>query len=86
MALDPGGARVHQIYASSLTAAGRPEEAIPVFQKALRLDPVGSTYTYLSFGTALRIMGRFEEAVSAYKKALQRAPDSSGPHVGLVVT
>ena len=86
VALDPGGARVHQIYANSLTWAGRTEEAIPLFQKALRLDPVGSTYTYQSFGTALRIVGRFEEAVLAYKKALQRAPDSSGPHVNLVVT
>jgi len=39
MALNPGRADVLQVYALSLTFAGRPEEAIPLFQKAIRLNP-----------------------------------------------
>lgn len=63
-----------------------PEEAIPFFQKAIRLDPVGTTSIYLHYGGALRITGRFEEAVSAYKKSLQREPNNIFVHVGLAGT
>ena len=66
--------------------AGRSEESIPMFQKAIRLDPVGTTGLYLNFGHALRVTGRLEEAVAAYKKALQRAPDNIFAHVNLTVT
>ena len=41
VALNPGGTYVLSNYATSLTYAGRPEEAIPVFQKAIRLNPFG---------------------------------------------
>ncbi len=84
--LNPNGARDYNVYAMILDHADRPEEAIPLFQKALRLDPVGSAWTYQFFGEALQNTGRFEEAVSAYKKCLQRAPDSIGPHIGLAAT
>jgi adenylate cyclase len=41
VALDPGGTVALDNYASSLMVAGRPEEAIPLFQKAIRLNPFG---------------------------------------------
>jgi adenylate cyclase len=84
--LDPNGAFAHEWYAASLSCAGRPEEAIPIFQKANRLHPVGNTGLYVNYGAALRMAGRFEEAVSTYKKALQRAPDNILAHVGLAAT
>jgi adenylate cyclase len=65
---------------------GRPEEAIPLFQKAIRLSPFGPSYLYGGFGTALRDTGRFEEALSAYKKAIQVAPGDISAHIGLAVT
>ncbi len=80
LALDPGGGEAHMLYAMSLSYAGRSEEAIPVFQKAIRLNPFGPTSLYLEFGATLRRTGRFEEAVSAYKKAIQRAPDNIIAH------
>jgi adenylate cyclase len=85
VALDPGGAGVYTMYAMSLHYAGRSEEAILMFQKAIRLNPAGETGIYLHFGHALRTTGRFEEAVSAYKKALQPAPDNIFAHLGLAV-
>jgi adenylate cyclase len=86
VALDPNGADVHVYYAMSLTYVGRPEEAIPLFLKAIRLNPLAPSTYFQVFGHALRITGRFEEAVSAYKKALQRAPNSITAHIALVAT
>ncbi len=86
VALSPSGAFAHEWYAASLNYAGRPEEAIPMFQKAIRLHPVGNPGLYNNYGTALRNVGRFEEAVSAYKKALQRSPDNILAHIALTAT
>jgi len=85
-ALAPGAESAQLYYAMSLNFAGRPEEAIPMFQKAIRLNPFGASGTFLNFGHALRATGRFEEAVSAYKKSLQRAPDNFFAHLGLTAT
>jgi adenylate cyclase len=86
VALNPGGTSVLLNYARSLTVAGRPEEGIPLFQKAIRLNPFGPPTLYREFGHALRYAGRFEEAVSAYKKAIQLAPDNIYPHIFLAAT
>ena len=82
-ALNPGEYKVLHNYACFLTFAGRPEEAILLFQKAIRLNPFGVAATYVNFGHALRMTGRFEEAVSAYKKAIQIAPDRVDSHSNL---
>ena len=86
VALAPGEAGVHIQYAKNLIFAGRSEEAIPLFQKAIRLNPVGTTILYLNFGHALRMTGKFEEAVSAYRKSIQRSPDNILTHVSLAAT
>jgi len=74
------------MYALSLTYAGRPEEAIPLIKKAIRLNPFGPATNFISLGLAYRYTGRFEEAVSAYKKALQLSPDNIFAHVNLAGT
>ncbi len=71
-------------YGQSLTFAGRPEEAIPLFQKAIRLNPFGPVFLYANLGRALSLTGRLEESVSAYKKAIQLAPDDFWAHCDLV--
>jgi adenylate cyclase len=86
VALDPNGWIVLNNYGSSLLFAGRPEEAIPLLQKVIRLNPRGSVFTYFPLGHALRMTGRFEEAVSAYKKALQIAPNNFTAHIWLTCT
>ena len=86
MALTPGDPLVYVQYGEILTSVGRPEEAIPVLQKAIRLNPFCPASYYNLFGGALRMTGRFEEAVSAHKKALQRSPDSIWAHSGLAST
>jgi len=86
MALNPGDWSALNTYANSLTFAGRPEEAIPFYQKAIRLTPFGASVLYRDFGHALRDTSQFEEAVSAYKKAIQLSPNDITAHIGLAVT
>jgi len=86
VALDPGGSGAYFAYASALLTACRPEEAIPLFQKAIRLNPNADAFTFINFGHALRNAGRFEEAVPPYKKGIQRAPDNIIGHIGLGAT
>jgi adenylate cyclase len=86
VALDPGGALTHLGYGMSLNYAGRSEEAIPIFIKAIRLDPLGETGNFLHLAQAYRVTGRFKEAVSEFKKALQRSPDNLFAHLGLAGT
>ena len=83
VALEPNGSWANQFLAMSLVYAGRPEEAIPLLQKTIRLNPFCKHETFSIFGSALSSTGRFEEAVSAYKKALQRAPNNIIAHLGL---
>jgi adenylate cyclase len=86
VALEPGAAHRHVQYGMSLLLGGQPEESIPVFQKAIRLNPLGESSNFHNLGHAYRMTGRFEEAVSAYNKALQRAPDNIFAHLGLAAT
>ena len=86
VALDPSGAVAHEWYAVTLVYASRPEEAIPLLQKAIRLSPLGSTNAFVFLGHAFRMMGRFEEAVLVYRKALQLSANNIFPHLGLAVT
>ena len=86
LALSPWSQPVLSNYSGSLRATGRPEEAIPLLQKAIRQNPFGPASIYNEFGLVLRDAGRLEEAVAAFKKAIQISPDHQGAHVGLVVT
>jgi adenylate cyclase len=76
----------HEFYALSLVYAGRPEEAIPFFQKAIRLNPFSSTGFFLHYGHAFLGAGRLEEAVSAYKKSIQLSPNNIFAHIRLAAT
>jgi tetratricopeptide (TPR) repeat protein len=86
VALYPSGSEAYGAYAAALLFACRPEEAIPLLQKAIRLNPNANPITFVNFGYALLMTGRFEEAVSAFKKALQPAPDDIIAHVLLAST
>jgi adenylate cyclase len=86
LALNPGSTDFLVEYAGSLKAAGKPEEAIPLYQKAIRLNPFSRPSLYFEFGHALKDTGRFEEAVSAFKKSIQIAPGNILGHLGLVST
>ncbi len=85
IALNPNDPIILENYGNSLLFAGRSEEAIPIFQKAIRIDPFFG-FGHMGYGSALRLSGRFEEASSAYRKAMQFQPDNFLIRVYLAIT
>ena len=85
VAINPGGMTCLRVYGHGLSLVGRPEEAIPILEKAIRISP-SAHYSYRDLGTALRMTGRFEEAVSASKKGIQLEPNDIFSHIGLTIT
>jgi adenylate cyclase len=83
ISLVPNGADAHAWLAMSLNYAGRPEEALPLFKKAMRLNPMSPAFYYQNCGYAYRNMGRLEEAVAMYKKTLQIRPNNLPAHYNL---
>jgi TolB-like protein len=86
IALDPGDAESQLWYGMSLVYIGRPEEAIPIYQKAIRLNPFAMSGYFINLANSLRDAKRFEEAVSAYKMAIQREPNNIFAHLNLAGT
>jgi len=84
--LAPGNSSVGYWYGTVLAVLGRAEEAIPLFQKAIRLNPLGPSFLYREFGDVLRDTGRLDEAVAAYTKGIRIAPDDMPAHVALAIT
>jgi len=82
--LNPGRANPH--LGAVLNFAGRYEEAIPVLEKALRIDPKGPAFYVLWLGHSYRGLEQYEAAISAYKKSLNRQPDYLFAHVFLAAT
>jgi adenylate cyclase len=83
--LAPNGAEAYSQYARCFFNAGRWKESIPIFQKAIRLNPLGLPMAFLNLGLAFGLTGQLEEAVSALKESLQRSPDNLFAHLGLAV-
>ena len=73
---------------TALYFAGRPQEAIPMLQKCLRLSPIPIHSEVLdALANSYRQLGQYEEAIATYKKVLHRyGPDHLLAHLGLTVT
>jgi len=74
-------------YGSTLMHSSRPKEAIPVFEKLVRLSPLKVPSMCLSnLAASYRMIGRYEDSVLFYKKLLGDYPDHWGGLVGLTIT
>ena len=72
IALGPNNAEDHYLFSRILIRTGRPEEAIIMAQKALRLHPYYPA-RYLGVLAASYFMaGRYEEAMAKYEEFLKR--------------
>ena len=67
-------ADAHYNLANILLTEGRPGEAAPHYQQALRLK-ADYPEAWDNFGTALAQLGRLDEAAAAYREALRLRPD-----------
>jgi tetratricopeptide (TPR) repeat protein len=79
--LNPNSSDGYLHLAVMLGAAGRPEEAIPLLKRAIRLNPVLSFLYLTSLGASYSELGRVEEAIDALKQALVANPDYRVAHV-----
>src|SRR5262249_50746244 len=62
--------------------AGRPEEALQSFERAIHMSPVDPELyrVFVGTGQALIELGRFDEAIVAGKKAQRQNPSYSAAH------
>jgi adenylate cyclase len=86
ISLVPNGADGHAWLAMSLTMAGRAQEAIPLFEKAMRLNPLPPSFYFLNYGNAYRSLGRLEEAIGMYKKTIALNPNNIFAHIHLAAS
>jgi adenylate cyclase len=73
--LGPNMADVVVSYAVILTFLGKPNEAIPYFNEALRLNPNPPSAYFRVFGLALRDSGQYDEAIVQAQKATAQEPN-----------
>jgi len=75
------------IFGITMDFAGNFDEAIPLFKKAMRLNPFYPARYLGYYGMACLMAGRKEEALSAFKEYLERAQRGESPllsaHLGL---
>jgi adenylate cyclase len=83
VAMTPNSADAFVYLGMSLRWAGLPERAIPILEKAVRLNPFPQTWYYLHLGAAYREAGHYEESLAALQKAIQREPDNLFAYIGL---
>jgi tetratricopeptide (TPR) repeat protein len=83
LALDPNSYGVLYNSASALAYSGRSEEAIPLLQKAMRLNPFSPAPFSVRLSIIYGMAGRFDEAVEQAKKAVEREPKNQFTYLSL---
>ena len=73
--LDPNYAQGYFYLGTVLRYAGRPEEAIPMYKTAIRLDPIPQVNYLAGLTNTYCLIGQYEDAISIGKKAIHLAPD-----------
>ncbi|RJR32384.1 MAG: adenylate/guanylate cyclase domain-containing protein [Desulfobacteraceae bacterium] len=81
VSLDPNNAEWLAGLGGVLLWAGRPEEAIDVILKAMKLNPVHPPYYLWSLGHAYLLIGKYDQAIASFKRVLIRNPEFWPSHV-----
>ena len=81
--LDPNFADGYADLAVMLGAAGRPEEALGLVKKAMRLNPHYPLQYSFSLGWIYVLLGQYEEALAPLKQTLSRNPNFLSAHRAL---
>jgi adenylate cyclase len=81
--LEPNGADSHVFLGMGLRFADRSEEAIPILEKALRLDPYAPAWHLHNLASAYRNVERYEEAAHWAERAVQQNPKNVASRIVL---
>ena len=76
LSLDPNQLGVLNESASILARAGKPEEAVPLIEKAFRHNPFPLYGAFLTAGGIYNLVGHYEKAAEMYGKAIQKDPQN----------
>ncbi|MBI3757301.1 MAG: adenylate/guanylate cyclase domain-containing protein [Deltaproteobacteria bacterium] len=83
IALDPNEADGYWQLAQILNVSGKPETAIELVEKAMRLNPHAPANYFASLGWAYAVTGRYEEAIGPLKRSLALNPNFLVPRLAL---
>ena len=81
--LEPNGAESRYLLGLGLSFSGRPDEAIPVLQKAIRLNPITPAPYFNVIAIAYRMVGQFDKAIEYLEKGIQQYPNFLFGHLNL---
>ncbi len=83
--LNPNLANAYAWMGMALRFLGRWEEAIPIYQKAIRLNPIPPSWYLRGLALAYCWTGRYEEAIIECKKAVRDQPNSLYTRMSMAV-
>ena len=83
-ALNPNSTEVMNALGRTFLLTGRPHEAVSLFQKAIRLDPIHAHKAYMNLGRTYRFLGKYEEAIPVFKNAIHDQPDRVNTRLELI--
>jgi TolB-like protein len=78
--LDPGNATIYIRYSSTLADVGRYKEALPLADKAVKLDPVSISSLH-NLGWTNLVASNFRKSTDAFGKALELHPNWIWGHI-----
>jgi len=81
--LDPNHADSYASQAEALNFAGRPEEALRLVERAMRLNPRYPFWYLFELGWAYQLTGQYAEAIVTHKEAISRNPNFPPTHLNL---
>jgi tetratricopeptide (TPR) repeat protein len=84
--LEPNGADFQWWLSGALLFEGRPEEAIQVCKKAVRLNPYAPGHYFHTIAMAYRDIGQYDDAIRYGKNAVERSPKSQVSHHVLITS
>ena len=74
LSLEPNQMKVLNESASVLWRSGKPEQALPLFEKLFRLSPFPVLGNFTGAGMAYNLAGQYEKAAEMHRKAIQKNP------------
>jgi adenylate cyclase len=86
VALDPNNPDALGQFAWILRFAGRPEEAIALHRKAIRLNLWPRSWQFLGLGMAYWTTEQYKGAISAFRRALDQWHENKFAYMGLAAT
>ena len=83
LSLNPNSALAYSVLGNLLNHSGRSLEAIPVIERAMRLDPAGVPQHLHFLGTAYLLAGKYETAATLLKQRIALVPETDFSRVML---